>query len=332
MRFLADCMLGKLAKWLRMLGYDTAYIQDADDDELVRLAVREDRLLLTRDHRLCERRMVRSRCVFVDWGTTAGQVRQVVRTLGLKVSEESLFTRCTVCNSEITPLLKSEVAGRVPPYVLEAQQEFGYCEQCDKIYWRGTHVHNVLKALEAAEDRMESKMLEAIANRRSVRFYKQDSVSDEDIALVLKAGFCAPSAHGQSPWHAVVVKDQAARDTLAGIHDWTKIIARVGVVIVVCVDRSGFDHFWVEDGSAFMENMLIQAASMGLGTCWVGIHGLNKDGQDAEAIIRKLLGLPDHFGVVGITPLGYASRYPGPHEPKLPEGRVHYGHFGRSEE
>ena len=127
-----------------------------------------------------------------------------------------------------------------------------------------------------------------------------------------------------------MVKDQASRDVLAGIHYYrTKIIARVGVVIVVCVDRTGFDHFWVEDGSAFMGEHADPGGEHGLGTCWIGIHGLNKNGRDAEEIIQHL-GLPDHFGVVGITPLGYSSRYPGPHEPKLPEGRVHYRHFGQN--
>ncbi|MCL5105681.1 MAG: Mut7-C RNAse domain-containing protein [Armatimonadetes bacterium] len=147
MKFIADCMLGKLAKWLRMLGYDTVYILDADDEELVRIAVREDRVLLTRDVRLCERRMVRARCVFVDWGTTREQVRQVFKALDLRLSEDSLFTRCTVCNGEIRPIPKSEVGERVPPYVYKTQHDFGYCEQCDRIYWRGTHVQHVLEAL-----------------------------------------------------------------------------------------------------------------------------------------------------------------------------------------
>lgn len=152
MKFLADCMLGKLAKWLRMLGYDTSYIADADDDELVRVAVREDRILLTRDRRLCDRRMVRRRCVFVDWGSTKQQVRQVLRALDLHPDPNSLFTRCAVCNSEIAPVTKLEVADRVPPYVYQTQQEFGYCVRCNKIYWRGTHVQHVLEALESDED------------------------------------------------------------------------------------------------------------------------------------------------------------------------------------
>jgi len=151
-RFVADCMLGKLAKWLRMLGYDTSYIADADDDELVRIAVREDRMLLTRDRRLCDRRMVRSRCVFVDWGSTKEQVRQVIRELDLKIDRDALFTRCAVCNGEIEPVSKLDVAERVPPYVYQTQNEFGYCAGCDRIYWRGTHVQHVLEALDAGSD------------------------------------------------------------------------------------------------------------------------------------------------------------------------------------
>jgi uncharacterized protein with PIN domain len=152
MRFIADCMLGKLAKWLRMLGYDTVYVPGMDDDELVRIAVREDRILLTRDRRLCDRRMVRRRCVFVDWGSTSAQVRQVIAALGLRVESKTLFTRCTICNGEIAPMDKSEVEGRVPPYVFQTQADYGYCANCDKIYWRGTHVQHVLEALAADEE------------------------------------------------------------------------------------------------------------------------------------------------------------------------------------
>lgn len=134
-----------------MLGFDTWYAAGASDDELVRIAVREDRVLLTRDTALCGRRMVRSRCVFVNWGSTGQQVRQVIRELGLKVSAGSLFTRCAVCNSPILPLSKSEVENRVPPYVYQTQTEYGYCPECERIYWPGTHVQHVLEALDAED-------------------------------------------------------------------------------------------------------------------------------------------------------------------------------------
>lgn len=166
-------------------------------------------------------------------------------------------------------------------------------------------------------------MLPAIRNRRSIRFYKDDPVSDADIEEVLAAGFCAPSGHASAAWHVVVVKDQAAKDALAGIHQWSKILARVPVVIVVCVDRGEAD-LWIEDGSAFMENMLIQATEMGLGTCWVMMR------ETEEDTVHRALGLPANLAVVGGTPLGYPARHPGPHEPKLPEGRVHYDSFSRT--
>lgn len=163
-------------------------------------------------------------------------------------------------------------------------------------------------------------MLEAIKNRRSVRSYKDEPVSDADIEEILKAGFCAPSGHAARAWHVVVVRDQTIKDALAGVHQYSKILARAPVAIVVCVDRSEAD-LWIEDGSAFMENMLIQATEMGLGTCWVMLR------ETENEIVHKALGLPANLAVLGGTPLGYAARCPDPHDPNLPKGRVHYDKF-----
>lgn len=165
-------------------------------------------------------------------------------------------------------------------------------------------------------------MLEAIRNRRSVRFYKNDPVGDADVAEVIKAGFCAPSSHASAAWHAVVIRDQAVKDQLAGVHQWSKILARAPVVILVCVDREQSD-LWVEDGSAFTENMLIQATEMGLGTCWVMMR------EEHDGIVHQACGLPANLAVVAATPLGYPARHPGPHEPALPNGRVHADNYGQ---
>ena len=159
-------------------------------------------------------------------------------------------------------------------------------------------------------------MLEAIKNRRSVRFYKDEPVSDAVVEEVVKAGFCAPSGHNERAWHVIVVRDQAIKDAISGLHQWSRILARVPVVIVVCVDRTN-QNLWIEDGSAFMENMMIQATEMGLGTCWVMLR------EDDKGIIHEALGLPEHIAVLAATPLGKPARHPGPHDPKLPEGRVH---------
>lgn len=163
-------------------------------------------------------------------------------------------------------------------------------------------------------------MLEAIRNRRSVRFYRDTPVSDADIEEILKAGFCAPTGHNERAWHVIVVKDQAIKDAISGLHQWSKILARVPVVIVVCVDRTN-QELWIEDGSVFMENMLIQATEMGLGTCWVMTR------EQDMGVVHKALNLPEHIAVVASTPLGVPARHPGPHDPKLPEGRVHYDTF-----
>lgn len=171
-------------------------------------------------------------------------------------------------------------------------------------------------------------MLDAIKNRRSIRFFNDEPVTDSDVETILKAGFCAPSAHNKAPWHAVVVRDQESKLKLSTIHRWSKVVRNSPVVVAVCVDKTGLDLFWVEDGSAFIENMMIQATSMGLGTCWIGVKGIPRDERnDAEAVVRETLGLPEHFGVVALMLLGYAKRTPDYREPKIPEGRVHVEHY-----
>lgn len=140
-------MLGKLAKWLRLLGYDTIYIRGATDDELVRVAVRDNRVLLTKDRELAERRLVRGRCCFITGEGTRDQLRQVLRRFALQVDESTILTRCPVCNFGIRDVPKDSVSAEVPPYVYQTQDRFGRCSGCNRVYWRGTHVEHVLEAL-----------------------------------------------------------------------------------------------------------------------------------------------------------------------------------------
>jgi len=133
--FLVDGMLGRLAKWLRILGYDTAYFPDLDDNELVRLARAEGRILLTRDRELARRRGLHS--ILIEDDQLEAQVRQVLRELGL--SEERPFSRCPVCNALLRRVEKESVRDKVPPYVFQTQEQFSLCPQCGRIYWKGTH-------------------------------------------------------------------------------------------------------------------------------------------------------------------------------------------------
>lgn len=145
-RFLADSMLGKLARWLRALGYDAAYERAMDDADLVEKAREEDRVLLTRDRKLMERRRLR-RGLLVDDDDPMEQLAQVVRELGLEVSPERLFQRCLECNVEVERVPPEAVRGEVPPYVLETQDAFARCPGCGRIFWAATHVEGMRERL-----------------------------------------------------------------------------------------------------------------------------------------------------------------------------------------
>jgi len=146
-RFLADEMLGRLAKWLRILGYDTAYLSPAEDNALVRLARAEGRILLTRDTELARRRGLR--VLLIESERVEEQVRQVLNDLGL--TTEGSFSRCPLCNIPLEELDGEAVADRVPSYVLRTQERFSRCPGCGRIYWRGTHWARMRERIEALQ-------------------------------------------------------------------------------------------------------------------------------------------------------------------------------------
>ena len=134
-KFIVDGMLGRLAKWLRILGYDTAYLPRLDDNQLVRLARAEGRLLLTRDRGLARRRGLQ--CLLIESDYLEEQLRQILTELAL--TEENSFSRCPVCNTPLQRIEKTELEGRVPPHIFHTHKDFSLCPNCGKIYWPGTH-------------------------------------------------------------------------------------------------------------------------------------------------------------------------------------------------
>ena len=135
MKFIVDGMLGHLAKWLRILGYDTTYFPDLDDDQLVRRARAEGRLLLTRDRSLARRRGLQ--CLLIESDHLEEQLGQVLAELAL--TGEHPFSRCPVCNTPLQKVEKTELEGRVPPHIFRTHTDFSLCPNCDRIYWPGTH-------------------------------------------------------------------------------------------------------------------------------------------------------------------------------------------------
>jgi uncharacterized protein with PIN domain len=146
-RFAADAMLGKLAKWLRVMGIDAVYDPDIADAQLVQCAEREGRVMLTRDRRLIRRRGSVQR-LFIESDYYQEQVRQVVQAFNL-AGRIQLFTRCIRCNAPLRTTAKQVVVGRVPSYVYATQMAFKHCAACDRLYWGGTHRDNMLRQLQA---------------------------------------------------------------------------------------------------------------------------------------------------------------------------------------
>ena len=145
-RFAADAMLGRLARWLRVLGYDTWYDIRVPDAELVRLAETEERVLLTRDRHLL-RELRPARALEVRQDDPLQQLHDVVRALALE-PPATLFTRCLLCNAPLEDLAREEAAPLLPAGVQDVPGPVRRCPVCARLYWDGSHVRRMRAALE----------------------------------------------------------------------------------------------------------------------------------------------------------------------------------------
>ncbi|MDQ3828846.1 MAG: Mut7-C RNAse domain-containing protein [Candidatus Tectomicrobia bacterium] len=145
--FVADAMLGKLVRWLRVMGIDVLYDPHVTDAHLLRCAEREGRVLLTRDRRLANWRGP-ARRFLIESAYYHEQVREVVRAFQL-AGRIAVFSRCLRCNTPLRPVSRDLVAGKVPAYVFATQITFKTCNACDRLYWNGTHRDNMLRQLRA---------------------------------------------------------------------------------------------------------------------------------------------------------------------------------------
>ncbi len=140
-KFAVDCMLGKLAKTLRMMGFDTFYESYIDDADLVNIAHNENRIILTRDVDLTNRKKA-ERFLWVKSTNHKEQIKQVINEFNLKDKKKPL-SRCLVCNKPLNHIKKKEVKDKVPEYTYKTQDEFYKCTGCGKIYWPATHVESM---------------------------------------------------------------------------------------------------------------------------------------------------------------------------------------------
>ena len=171
-RFIADVMLGSLARWLRILGFDTIYFRAIDDNELIKIARQQERTLLTRDTGIARRKQLQ-RTILIHSNNTSEQLKEVLSALeimnrGKGESEnrsKRLFPdspilrfplsgvpRCPVCNGELAATDREAVADRIPEYVFLNATSILTCRECGKVYWCGSHKKSIDSQLEKILD------------------------------------------------------------------------------------------------------------------------------------------------------------------------------------
>ena len=148
--FIVDSNAGKLARWLRIMGYDTLFFNDIEDSRLVDMAVKEGRVVVTRDTQIAKRRVAANgvlKVVLTRDDDPRKQLLQVIKELNLDCRERQ-FTRCLECNKRLVPRSQEDVEDVVPPYVFLTQTQYMQCPSCNRVYWQGTHWQRMKSALE----------------------------------------------------------------------------------------------------------------------------------------------------------------------------------------
>ena len=156
-RFVADSMLGRLAKWLRAFGFDVFYDPFLDDHQVIARGRERGAVVLTRDTAFPRPSDVR--IIFIHDDHVERQLEQLLRDAPLDLEAARPLTRCTVCNQPLLPAARDEVWDRVPPFVYLTNEEYSRCPDCGRIYWQGTHAPRIRRRLArlAAQARREDK-------------------------------------------------------------------------------------------------------------------------------------------------------------------------------
>ncbi len=149
-KFIVDNNVGKLVKWLRMMGYDALFFNGSNDSHMIATALAEGRVILTRDTQIMKRRVVASgqlKVILIQSDEPELQIQQVIDTLNLDCQFRP-FAICLECNQPLLEKSKQQVKDRVPLYVFQTQSQYMECPACHRIYWRGTHWQAMTRKLE----------------------------------------------------------------------------------------------------------------------------------------------------------------------------------------
>lgn len=153
MKFVADGMLGRLTRWLRLLGYDTEYLNVMEDKQLLAIAKDEKRILLTHDLQLYKQATAKgSDAFYVEGQTQAEKLACIAKRYSLKLSVDMTKSRCPKCNAQVKHVTKRDVDGRVEKNTYARYEDFWICPKCRQVYWQGAHWAKIRTMLEKAAE------------------------------------------------------------------------------------------------------------------------------------------------------------------------------------
>ena len=169
--------------------------------------------------------------------------------------------------------------------------------------------------------------MDTIFKRRSVRKYTDTVVSDEQIKQIIKAGMAAPSAKNSQEWVFIVIRDKEIYNAFMNVHPNAFSLNTASAAILVCADLSKEKEpgqgWWIQDCSAAIENMLLEATSMGLGTLWMGVHPK----EDRIACMKAACKLPEGIEPLGLVSIGEQTKEYTPID-RYMEDRIHLDVYG----
>jgi uncharacterized protein with PIN domain len=155
-RFIVDTMLGNVARWLRILGYDTLYRRDYKDWEILKIAREEDRIIITRDRGLHNRALNNGlNSIYLYMDEMHERLAYIALLTGIRLYVDLEKSRCPVCNGELRKASKEEIKDKVPPRVYRLYSDFWICTRCKKVYWIGSHWVKIEEILREAREKLE---------------------------------------------------------------------------------------------------------------------------------------------------------------------------------
>lgn len=156
MKFIADGMLGKLTRWLCILGHNVEYSNKLDDAQLIMIAKKERRILLTRDLELYQQATAKGVDAFYLEGTTeAEKLAQLAKRFDISLDVDMAKSRCPKCNTQVKRISKEKILDKVEKSTFLHYNEFWECSKCRQIYWQGAHWTRIRKTLETAKEKLE---------------------------------------------------------------------------------------------------------------------------------------------------------------------------------